>query len=52
LHTIDIDTGLPVSLCVNVLLLDGTKRQIIAPGLLPEISTVKEIQVSTGLESK
>ena len=45
LHTIDVDTGLPVNLNVDVILKDGTKRVIQAPGLLPELSTIREINV-------
>eukprot|EP00597_Dinobryon_sp_UTEXLB2267_P010954 CAMPEP_0170103926 /NCGR_PEP_ID=MMETSP0020_2-20130122/3807_1 /TAXON_ID=98059 /ORGANISM="Dinobryon sp., Strain UTEXLB2267" /LENGTH=1561 /DNA_ID=CAMNT_0010327631 /DNA_START=662 /DNA_END=5347 /DNA_ORIENTATION=+ len=48
LHTIDVDSGLPVTLDVEVHLSDGSVRHIVAPGLLPELSTVTRIVMNTG----
>lgn len=45
LHSIDVDTGLPVSVDVSVSMLNGSKVVVKAPGLLPELSTVKEISL-------
>lgn len=46
LHTIDVDSGLPVSVPVEVVSTSGDIRQFVAPGLLPELATIKEIRVS------
>ena len=45
IETIDVDTGLPVSLDVEVIKNDGSIEDIVAPGLLPELSTIRKIQL-------
>lgn len=40
-----MDTGLPVSLDVEVVRKDGSIENIVAPGLLPELSTITKIQL-------
>lgn len=45
LHTVDIDSGLPVAVNVEVERTDGLKEVIAAPGLLPELASVKHIRV-------
>jgi hypothetical protein len=51
LHTLDIDTGLPTNLQVEVEVLDrkstdATRKMLLdAPGLLPELATVKAVHV-------
>ena len=40
-----MDTSLPVSLDVEVVRKDGSVDNIVAPGLLPELSTIKKIQL-------
>lgn len=46
LHTIDVDTGKPVALNVEVELLDGSKTTLRAPGLLPELQSVRRVSVT------
>lgn len=46
LHTIDVDTGKPVALNVEVELLDGSKCVMRAPGLLPELQSVRRVSVT------
>ena len=43
LHTIDVDTGLTVQVDVSVELVSGEVLRLAAPGLLPELSTVRRI---------
>ena len=58
LHTIDVDSGLTVSVNVQVELIDGRILKMQAPGLLPELSTIlrisvlsaESVQVSTALQ--
>jgi len=45
LQTVDVDSGQPISLDVEVIMADGNKRAMKAPCLLPELSTVKEVRV-------
>lgn len=45
LHSIDVDTGLTVSVQVQVELVDGTVFSMIAPGLLPELASIRRISV-------
>lgn len=46
LHTIDVDSGLTVSVNVQVELMDGRVLSMLAPGLLPELSTIRRISVA------
>jgi hypothetical protein len=46
LHTIDVDSGLTVSVNVQVELVDGRVLSMLAPGLLPELSTIRRISVA------
>lgn len=46
LHTIDVDSGLTVSVNVQVELMDGRVLPMLAPGLLPELSTIRRISVA------
>ena len=48
LLTVDVDRGLSVPVDVSVELTDGTSRHIEAPGLLPELATVRSISVLSG----
>lgn len=50
LHTVDVDSGIPVNLDVQVDLLDGRTQLLSAPGLLPEQATVRSVHV-LGVES-
>lgn len=45
LHTIDVDTGLTVSVRVQVELVDGSRFSMVAPGLLPELASIRRISV-------
>lgn len=49
LHTVDVDTGLPISVDLQLELISGEKTVIKVPGLLPQLNTVKSISV---IESK
>ncbi len=46
LHTIDVDSGLPVALNVEVLLSSGETVTVKAPGLLPELASVQRIRAT------
>ena len=46
LHTIDVDSGLTVSVNVRVDLVNGRVVHMLAPGLLPELSTIRTISVA------
>ena len=52
LQTIDVDSGLPVCLEVEVLLKDGGKVTMTAPGLLPELSTVAMVRLKDNSDQK
>ncbi len=52
LHTIDVDTGLPVSVNLEVELKSGETRIVQAPGLLPELNTVHRIKLAKSVTNK
>jgi hypothetical protein len=47
LHTIDVDSGLTVPVDVEVALVTGEVLHMTAPGLLPELATVRKVSVRT-----
>ena len=46
LHTIDVDSGRTVSVDVEVERVDGSISRMKAPGLLPELATIRRISVA------
>jgi hypothetical protein len=52
LHTIDVDTGLPVSVNLEVELKSGQKQIIEAPGLLPELTSVHRIKLAKSVTNR
>lgn len=46
LHTVDVDSGETVSVDVDVTLVSGEVKRLVAPGLLPELATIRQISVA------
>jgi hypothetical protein len=45
LHTVDVDTGLPISVDLQLDLMNGVRMVTKAPGLLPQLNSVKSISI-------
>jgi hypothetical protein len=45
LQTVDVDTGLPISVDLQLDLINGERKVTKAPGLLPQLNTVKRISI-------
>lgn len=50
LHTVDVDSGETVSVEVDVTLVSGKVIRMAAPGLLPELASIRTVSVAAPLE--